>query len=382
MLWGSPLDCRSETGCRTNNTGPGCGPVRTARCARALGTASWNSRPSKPSSTSTTACSTSPALSCRCCRCGPRRGPWCPDRTWAAPLFLIAGALHRRQVTLHFPILVAIDLLQLELVLLPLTHQLLHTVLVRGLRRELGVERLIDLALARADRLALLLEALFRRLQLAGLIVAQPQRGAHVRGPALPHLRPELSRLRSVRGRGRGDTRVTGHLRGEHWCEREHENAREPFHQVCSSSDASKVRSCAGLRSSSPTSCDDTGSGAPGCSRLCNSSRSCGAEISLRSTVSTGAGAPDGVCHMLRATSPAPATMTSAAAILSHAGWLHTHGRAGARASSCNRATTAWAVRSTSSRSATRAPSRCASSCNLASWNVASSFISGTPLVS
>src|SRR5256886_11528729 len=40
-----------ERACRTYNTGPECGPDRTARCAAGHGTASWTSRPSKPSST-------------------------------------------------------------------------------------------------------------------------------------------------------------------------------------------------------------------------------------------------------------------------------------------------------------------------------------------
>src|SRR6266576_2358912 len=229
----------------------------------------------------------------------------------SAPRLLIAGPLHRRQVALHFPILVPIDTLQLELVLLPLAHQLLHPILVRGLRSQLGVERLVDLALACADRLALLLEAPLRRVQLAGLIVAQPQRGAHVRGPALPHLCPKLLRLRPV-WRRRG-ARVARHLCRERGRQDEQENPREVFHHVSVSRDASRARSCAGLKSSSPTSCDDTGSGAPGCSTLRNSSRSCGADMSLRSTVSTGAAAPGRAGHTPRATTPAPATTTRAA---------------------------------------------------------------------
>src|SRR5205823_11957039 len=282
---------------------------------------------------------------------------------------------HRRQVALHFPILVPIDTLQLELVLLPLAHQLLHPILVRGLRGQLGVERLVDLALACADRLALLLEAPLRRVQLAGLIVAQPQRGAHVRGPALPHLCPKLLRLRPV-WRRRG-ARVARHLCRERGRQDEQENPREVFHHVSISRDASRVRSCAGLKSSSPTSCDDTGSCVPGCSTVRSSSRSCGADMSLRSTVSTGAAAPEGVCRTPRVTTPAPATMTSAAAILSHAGRLHAHAaRSGPRGSSRRRVKTAWTVRSTSSRSAAPAPSRRAASSNVASCAVPSSFIS------
>src|SRR5256885_5572246 len=224
-----------------------------------------------------------------------------------APRLLIAGPLHRRQVALHFPILVPIDTLQLELVLLPLAHQLLHPILVRGLRGQLGVERLVDLALARADRLALLLEAPLRRVQLAGLIVAQPQRGAHVLGPALPNLRPKLLRLRPV---WRRRARVARHLCCERGRQDEHENPRELFHHVSVSRDASRARSCAGLKSSSPTSCDDTGSGtpAPGCSTLRNSSRSCGADMSLTSTSSTGTASSGRAGHTPRATTPAPTT--------------------------------------------------------------------------
>src|SRR5437016_11047512 len=233
-----------------------------------------------------------------------------------APRLLIAGPLHRRQVALHFPILVPIHTLQLELVLLPLAHQLLHPILVRGLRGQLGVERLVDLALAGADRLALLLETPLRRVQPAGLIVAQPQRGAHVLGPALSHLLPELPRLGLVSKRR--DARVARRLCRERGRQDEHENAREVFHHVCMSRDASSVRSCAGLKSSSPTSCDDTGSCVPGCPTLASSARSCGADMSLRSTVSTDPAAPDGACRTPRATAPAPTTMTNAAAILSH----------------------------------------------------------------
>src|SRR5207302_1309083 len=86
--------------------------------------------------------------------------------------------------------------------------------------------------------------------------------------------------------------------------------------------------------------------------------------------------------QMPRATMLAPPTRTSAAAIRSQLAGMRAQTWRGACRSSRNRATTAWAVRSTSSRSAARVPSRCASSCNLASWNVASSFISGTPLIS
>src|SRR5207302_9565853 len=123
---------------------------------------------------------------------------------------LIAGPPHRRQLTLHFAILVPIDPLQLELVLLPLAHQLLDPILVRGLRGQLGAERLVDLALAGVDRLALLLETPLRRVQPAGLIVAQPQRGAYVLGPALSHLLPELPRLGLVSKRR--DARVARRL--------------------------------------------------------------------------------------------------------------------------------------------------------------------------
>src|SRR4029077_14425558 len=117
-----------------------------------------------------------------------------------ASLVLVARPLHRRQVALHVAILVAIDLLQPELVLLPLAHQQLHPLFVRGRRGQLAVERLVELALPRADRLALLLEAPLRRFELARLLVAQPQRRAHVLGPALPHLRPQLPRFRPVGG--------------------------------------------------------------------------------------------------------------------------------------------------------------------------------------
>src|SRR5690348_6090198 len=166
-----------------------------------------------------------------------------------APLLLIASPLHRRQVALHLAILVAIDLLQLELVLLPLAHQLLHAILIRGLRGELGVERLVELTLTGANRLALLLEASLRRVQLPGLLVAQPQRRAHVLGPALPYLSPELPRLRRVRRRS--GARVARHLGRQRRRQRDREHPHEPFHHA--SSDASRVRSWVGLRSSSPT---------------------------------------------------------------------------------------------------------------------------------
>src|SRR5437870_2295000 len=298
-----------------------------------------------------------------------------------ASLVLVARPLHRRQVALHVAILVAIDLLQPELILLPLAHQLLHPLLVRGLRGQLGVERLVELALPRADRLALFLEAPLRRVELARLIVAQPQRRAHVLGPALPHLRPQPPRFRPVGGWRRA--RVARHLCSERGREREHEHAREMFHHVSGSSDASSVRSSAGLKSSSPTSSHDTGSAAPGCSTLCNSSRSSATDRSPRSTVSTGAARPDGACRTARATTPAPATMTSAAAILSQTGEVHSHAsrERGACRSSRSRATTAWAVRSTSTRSAARTPRRRATSRSPASSNVPSSFISSTPSV-
>src|ERR1051325_900634 len=207
----------------------------------------------------------------------------------AAPLLLVARPLHRRQVALHFTILVAIDLLQRALILLPLAHQLLHPILVRGLRRELGVERLVDLTLARADRLALLFEALLRRVQLAGLIVAQRQGGAHVLRPALPDLRAQLPRLGLVGGRRATGIRYPGRQRGRER-EPQRENPVEPFHQP--SRDASSVRSCWGVRSSRPTSCAGTGSRAPGWSSELSTSRSWAGDNSPRSMVSTWGATP------------------------------------------------------------------------------------------
>src|SRR5207244_10744687 len=92
-----------------------------------------------------------------------------------ATLPLIPRMLHRREHTLHLPRLVAIDLLQPELIVLPLVDELLHPILVGSPRGQLGVQSLIDLPLARADRLALPLEALLGRLQLGGLVVGNPQ---------------------------------------------------------------------------------------------------------------------------------------------------------------------------------------------------------------
>src|SRR2546429_9375822 len=76
------------------------------------------------------------------------------------------------------------SLLQLQLVVLPLVDELPHPVLVGRARHQLGVQGSIDLPLARPDRLPLPFESLLGRLQPAGLVVAQPQRPAHVLAPA------------------------------------------------------------------------------------------------------------------------------------------------------------------------------------------------------
>src|SRR5205807_2408413 len=158
---------------------------------------------------------------------GPRYGV-CPRCASRAPLLLIAGVLHRREIALHLAILVAIDLLQLELVLLSRGHQLLHAVFVGRSRGQLGVQGLVDLALPRAHRLALLLEPLLGGLHLPCLVVAQTQRRAHMLVPALPDLATQLLRLRRVRVGERA--RVALLLRPERRRQREHEHPPEPPH--------------------------------------------------------------------------------------------------------------------------------------------------------
>src|SRR5207244_1540705 len=74
-------------------------------------------------------------------------------------------------------------------------------------------------------------------------------------------------------------------------------------------------------------------------------------------------------CRSPRVTSPAPSSSRTAAAILSHAGCIPRRAVTVSGGASRSRVTTACAVRSTSSRSAAPTPSRCASSCNLASGN-------------
>src|SRR3989475_4873602 len=142
-----------------------------------------------------------------------------------APLLLIARTLHRREVALHVAILVAIDLLQLELVFLSLVHQLLHAVFVGRPRGQLGVQVLVDPALPRTQRLALLLVPLLGGLHLDRLVVAQAQGRAHMLIPALPDL---LAQLPSFGGVGRDGTRVAALLRAERRRQRDHENPREP----------------------------------------------------------------------------------------------------------------------------------------------------------
>src|SRR2546421_1817568 len=119
-----------------------------------------------------------------------------------APLLLIAGPLHRREVALHLAIFVPTDLLPPNLILLPLAHQLLHAILVRRSRGKLGAKGLIDVTLARPDRLAPLFEAPLRRVQLAGLPGIPPPRRAPLPGPALLPSLPQLPRLPPVCRRG------------------------------------------------------------------------------------------------------------------------------------------------------------------------------------
>src|SRR5881628_658214 len=141
-----------------------------------------------------------------------------------AALLLIPRVLYRREVTLHLTSLVAIHLLQFQLVILSLGDELLHPVLVGRTRGQLGVQRLIDLPLARPDRLSLSFETLLGRLQLGALVIAQPQRRAHVLVPALADLLPQLLRLGAVR-RCRG--RVRGLLRDERKRRCEHQDPCE-----------------------------------------------------------------------------------------------------------------------------------------------------------
>src|SRR5437762_1285662 len=164
----------------------------------------------------------------------------------APPLLLIAGVLHRREIALHLAILVAIDLLQRELVLLPRGHQLLHAVFVGRSRGQLGVQGLVDLALPRAHRLALLLEPLLGGLHLPCLVVAQTQRRAHMLVPALPDLATQLLRLRRVRVGERA--RVALLLRPERRRQRDHEHPPEPPHHP--SRDRSSSRNWGAVRSS------------------------------------------------------------------------------------------------------------------------------------
>src|SRR5207253_1612227 len=211
----------------------------------------------------------------------------------APPLLLIAGVLHRREIALHLAILVAIDLLQRELVLLPRGHQLLHAVFVGRSRGQLGVQGLVDLALPRAHRLALLLEPLLGGLHLPCLVVAQTQRRAHMLVPAMPDLATQLLRLRRVRVGERA--RVALLLR------------------------------------------------------------------------------PERRRHSAFVTAPVPSSSTTVAATLSHADCIHSRVTTLTRGASRSRVTTACAVRSTSSCSAARAPSRCAS------FSSSCSFTPGTP---
>src|SRR6266566_4367741 len=170
-----------------------------------------------------------------------------------APLLLIARTLHRREVALHVAILVAIDLLQLELVFLSLVHQLLHAVFV---------------GLPRTQRLALLLVPLLGGLHLDRLVVAQAQGRAHMLIPALPDL---LAQLPSFGGVGRDGTRVAPLLRAERRRQRDHENPREPRHHP--SSERSSSRNWGAVRSSRLASAGYTGAASSvGCSTI---SRSC-----------------------------------------------------------------------------------------------------------
>src|SRR5947208_7428882 len=170
------------------------------------------------------------------------------------PLFLIARALHWRQIALHVAILVAIDLLQLELVFLPLVYQLLDAVFVGRPRGQLGVQVLVDAALPRAQRLALLLEPLLGGLHLGRLVVVQPQGRAHVLVPALPDLLAQLPGLGRV---GWDRRRVALLLRPERGRQRDHEDPGEPRHHP--SRDRSSSRNCGAVRSSRLASAGGSG---------------------------------------------------------------------------------------------------------------------------
>src|SRR2546427_4570322 len=182
-----------------------------------------------------------------------------------APLLLIARTLHRREVALHVAILVAIELLQLELVFLSLVHQLLHAVFVGRPRGQLGVQVLVDPALPRTQRLALLLVPLLGGLHLDRLVVAQAQGRAHMLIPALPDL---LAQLPSFGGVGRDGTRVAPLLRAERRRQRGHANPRDPRHHP--RSDRSSSRNWGAVRSSRLASAGHTGAAsAVGCLTTC-----------------------------------------------------------------------------------------------------------------
>src|SRR5881296_394665 len=142
-----------------------------------------------------------------------------------AALLLIPRVLDRREIPLHLTSLVAIHLLQLQLVVLPLVDKLPHPVLVGRARNQLGVQGSIDLPLARPDRLPLHFEALLGGLQLGGLVVAQPQSRAHVLVPTLSNLLPQLLSLGGARRRDR--RRVFRLLRNERKRRHEHQDPHE-----------------------------------------------------------------------------------------------------------------------------------------------------------
>src|SRR5690349_2407142 len=210
----------------------------------------------------------------------------------------------------------------------------------------------------------------FSLLQLFSLVVRQAERRADVVVPTLADLLADLLRLGSVRRRRRA--RVPRLLPDERGSRGKQQQPYESLHHP--SKDSSKARSSTVFKSSRLTSCTETTPSPPDSP---TPSSTCFNWSVERPSRSAGADAKDWWLEpMIRnATAPPPTTITRAAAIRSHWRGSHNPIRSPAARSARSRSITACAVASTSSRSAARAPSRCAS---FSSW---SSFTPAAPSV-